>query len=50
MASQFVAGANFRCALHHLLSLTRWNGSRAKFGREATENGRNLNYNVYFLA
>ncbi len=29
-ASALVSGANLRCVLHHLSSLTRWNGSRGQ--------------------
>jgi hypothetical protein len=30
MALEWVSGANFRCILHHLSSLTRWNGYRGQ--------------------
>ncbi len=39
ISSYLVSGGNFRCVLHHLLSLNRWNGSR---GQVWPENDRKI--------
>ncbi len=50
MALELVFGADLRCLLHHVSSLTRWNGHGAKFGRKMTDKIQNLNLNCCFLA
>ncbi len=47
---KLISGANCKCVLHHVSSLSRWSGSRGQAWPGNDRKGQNLDYKFCFLA